>query len=67
MTNETLDQDAARERIAIEVEHHEPAYAQVIYNKRVAEMESNETEENKNENNTRKQRNTRIGYDHRRG
>ena len=39
MTDETLDQDAARERIAIEVEHHEPAYAQVIYNIRVAEME----------------------------
>ena len=38
MTDETLDQDAARERVAIEVEHHEPAYAQVIYDRRVAEM-----------------------------
>ena len=43
MTDETLDQDAARERIAIEVEHHEPAYAQVVYDRRVAEMEK-ETE-----------------------
>lgn len=39
----TRDIDAERERVAIEVEHHEPAYAQVIYNKRVAEMEK-ETE-----------------------
>jgi hypothetical protein len=46
MTDETLDQDAARERVAIEVEHHEPAYAQVIYNRRVAEMEKDDESNN---------------------
>ena len=53
MTDETLDQDAARERIAIEVEHHEPAYAQVIYNIRVAEME-------REKDNGREQQNTMV-------
>lgn len=47
MTDETLDQDAARERVAIEVEHHEPAYAQVIYDRRVAEMEREQNNERK--------------------
>lgn len=53
MTDETLDQDAARERVAIEVEHHEPAYAQVIYDRRVAEMEREKENENNNINSQR--------------
>ena len=46
----TRDIDAERERVAIEVEHLEPAYAQVIYDRRVAEMEREKEDEQRRSN-----------------
>jgi len=45
MTDEEREQQC--KRIAIEVEDLEPAYAQVIYDRRVAEMEREQNNENR--------------------